>query len=303
MKNAAMSAAIKSRNSMFFIIALVLLLSCNGNNNVPGGSGLIEATEVTISSETAGQITRLLYEEGDKVAPGDTIVLIDTVTASLRLRQAEAAHTAAETRLRHADIAVEQAELNLSLAEKEYDRAKALIKTGSMNQQQYDQMENAHSQAALARRQAKASREAAAADLNRLEADLELLEKQFSDCFPITPVGGIVTEKFIEAGELATLGKALVKIARLDTVWVKIYLNPEDLTKIKLGSPAEIDPEDGRETPLAGEVTWISDAAEFTPKNVQTREARANMVYAVKIIIPNPEQTLKIGMPVAVRIP
>jgi HlyD family secretion protein len=112
-----------------------------------------------------------------------------------------------------------------------------------------------------------------------------------------------VVTRYVESGELVAIGKPLVKVARLDTVWVKVYLPPSDLTRIKLGGRAEIDPEDGRSRPLAGSISWISSEAEFTPKNVQTKEARADLVYAVKITIPNPDQTLKIGMPVLVTMP
>jgi HlyD family secretion protein len=112
----------------------------------------------------------------------------------------------------------------------------------------------------------------------------------------------VVINKFVEVGELIGVGKPLVKIAKLDTVWVKVYLPPSDLTRISLGGHALVDPEDGRNKPLEGKVSWISDQAEFTPKNVQTKEARADLVYAVKITIPNPGKVLKIGMPVSVKI-
>ena len=129
-----------------------------------------------------------------------------------------------------------------------------------------------------------------------------MLRQQLTDCTPLAPVAGVVVKKYVEVGELVTPGQPLIEIARLDTVWVKVYLPPEDLTRINLGDRAEVDPEDGRAEPMIGRVSWIASAAEFTPKNVQTREARADLVYAIKVIIPNPEHTLKIGMPVAVRI-
>jgi HlyD family secretion protein len=119
---------------------------------------------------------------------------------------------------------------------------------------------------------------------------------------PISPLAGTIVDKFVEAGELITTGKQLIKVARLDTVWVKIYLPPSDLTRIKLGGTAKVDTEDGQTAVINGTVSWISDAAEFTPKNVQTKESRADLVYAVKVSIPNSEMRLKIGMPVAVEI-
>ena len=221
----------------------------------------------------------------------------------LRLQQAEAIQAAALTRKNLATIDIEQADQNLKLAKKEFDRIASLLPTGAANQQQYDAAENSYEQAKLAGKRTRAALAAADADLARVEAEIALLAKQFADCFPTAPVRGIIVNKFIKAGELAGPGAPLLEIARLDTVWVKIYLPPQDLTRLKLGGRAEIDPEDGRDSPLSGHVSWIAARAEFTPKNVQTKQARADLVYAVKITIPNPQQRLKIGMPVAVRIP
>ncbi len=292
-------------NKIPFIIFFLpfVLASCGNDNNTIGGSGLIEATEITVSAQVAGKAEALYFEEGDKVLAGDTLAVVDTINIILSLKQADAAYSAAQSKKNMAAIAIEQAEHNYNLAEKEFNRIQALIKTGSVNQQQYDQAENVFTQADLNRKQARATLSAAEADLNRIEAEMALLQRQLSDCFPTAPRGGTITAKYIEAGELATPGKAIYKIAALDSVWVKVYLPPADLTKISLGGEASIDPEDGRAESLPGTITWISSKAEFTPKNIQTKEARADLVYAVKISIPNPGGELKVGMPVSVTIP
>jgi HlyD family secretion protein len=282
--------------------AALLLLACGNRENAPSGSGFIETTEVTYSSQTTGQLEAIYYVEGQSVNVGDTLAMIDTTNVMLRLRQAQAAGEAAATRLQIAAINVKQAANNLELANKEYDRISSLIKTGSANQQQYDQAQTAHIQAQLAQQQSQALRRAASADLSNARAQIALLEKQVSDCFPVAPLNGTIIDKFVEPGELITVNKPLIKIDRLDTVWVKIYLPPRDLTRINLGEHAIVNPEDGRTKPLDGAITWISSEAEFTPKNVQTKEARAGLLYAVKITIPNPDHILKIGMPVFVTI-
>jgi HlyD family secretion protein len=284
------------------IVAALVMVSCGGNNQYPGGSGFIEATEIVISSEAAGQIVSLEVDEGDLIAAGDTIGKIDTVTVMLRLVQAESRMRVSEATVNTSSLSIEQASYNLDLATKEYDRVSALLKSGSIDQQHFDKVETAYHQAALSKKQADAAYQAALADLARTESDVELLKKQVSDCFPRSPASGVITAKFVEAGELIGTGRPLVKIAKLDTVWVKVYLPPSDLTRIKLGDAALVDPEDGNTKPLEGKVSWISDEAEFTPKNVQTKEARADLVYAVKIVVPNPEKVLKIGMPVSVKI-
>jgi len=285
-----------------WLTLLLMLVSCGGNNLAPGGSGLIEATEVVISAQSAGQIEKLFIDEGDMVQINDTIALIDTTATQLRFNQVEAMRQAASTQVDIAEINIGQVKLNLDMAKREFERAKNLIKTGSVNQQQYDNAETAYNQAVLSLKQARASKKSAEANLQKIVSEAEILNEHLINCFPLVPGKGIVSDKFIEVGELANIGTPLIKIADLDTVLVKVYLPASDLTEIKLGDRAEIDPEDGSSQPLTGQIIWISPKAEFTPKNVQTKEARANLVYAVKISIPNSQQILKIGMPVSVKI-
>lgn len=292
----------KTALPIFMIFLGLLAVSCGDNNPLPGGSGLIESTEVIVSAETSGKLEAIRFLEGDQINAGDTIGMIDTITVSLRLKQALALKQAAMTQLNTATINREQTAYNYDLATKDFDRMTALIKSGSVNQQQYDRAENAYNLAGLAKKQADAAVEAARADLKKVEAEIALLEKQMNDCFPAAPLAGIVSDKFVDAGELIGMGAPFIKISRLDTVWVKVYLPPADLSKIKLGSEANVDPEDNGDI-MHGNITWIAATAEFTPKNIQTREARADLVYAVKVTIANPDERLKIGMPVSVTIP
>ncbi len=288
--------------SALWIISAVLL-SCSVENDTPRGSGMIEATEAVISSEASGRLERLYFDEGQRIERGDTLALIDTTTVVLRLQQAEAARQSILAQIGKAGIQIRQAAADDSLARKEFDRIRHLMESGSANQQEFDRARNVRDQARLVYESAKVALRAAEADLARTEAEIDLLEAQYDDCRPVAPLTGLVVSSYIEEGELLAVGRPIIKIARLDTVWIKIYVPPSDLTRIKIGGRAEVDPEDRRESPLVGTVTWIAGEAEFTPKNVQTREARADLVYAVKVTVPNAEQELKIGMPVMVRIP
>lgn len=287
---------------LLILPSILLLISCGNNQTEIGGSGLIEATDVVFSAKTNGQLISLNFDEGDQVALNDTIGLIDTSTTVLQLRQAEAIAEAAGLKLKIAAKDIKQAEQNLSLAQTEFDRIASLLGSGSANQQQYDQAQTALTQARLTKEKADLGRQAAQAELKSARSQAAILKKQFEDSFPLIPMEGTIVTKYIEPGELVTLGRPLVKIASLDTVWVKIYLSPADLTRINLGDQARIDPENGDKNLLPGTITWISDQAEFTPKNVQSKEARADLVYAVKITIPNPGHILKIGMPVSVKV-
>jgi HlyD family secretion protein len=248
-------------------------------------------------------LVRSNFDEGQTIVLGDTIGFIDTATVVLHLHQIQATAEVLESKLRIASLQVQQASFTLALAQKEYDRVRSLIGSGSANQQQYDQAETAYNQALLTKDQADAGYAAAQAEWKSALSQVSILRRQFDDCFPTSPLQGIVVTRYLDSGELVAPGMPLVKIANLDTVWVKIYLSPAELTRIGLGSRAKIDLENGRHQFIEGKITWISDEAEFTPKNVQTKEARADLVYAVKVAIPNPGHILKIGMPVSVTLP
>jgi HlyD family secretion protein len=278
-------------------------VSCGGKSNVPSGSGFVEGTEVVVSAETPGKIEHLYKDEGDLVKQGDVIVLIDTTTVSLRLTDAKAGRESAVTRILSARLEVEKAGIDSALAAKDYARMMSLLENESTSQEQFDQAETKFKQARVAAGMARTELRRALAARQQAESDLDLLKQQLRDCRPGAPVSGTVVTSYVKRGELVGVGSPLVKVAALDTVTVKIYLPPALLTSIKLDDEARVDPEDGRTSPLSGRVTWISPEAEFTPKNVQTKEARADLVYAVKVTVPNREQVLKIGMPVMVTIP
>jgi HlyD family secretion protein len=295
----------KSKDCTYFLLIILgaLFLACASEETVPSGSGFIEATEVDISAEVSGKLIKLDFDEADQVAVDDTLAVIDTTTFALRLRQAKARFEAAKAQEAAAEIAIDQAKQTYDLARKEFERIETLLKSGSAHQQQYDQAETKFNQAKLSRDQANAQRSMANADISAIAAEIDLLKKQLSDCFPLSPINGTVITSYRERGELIGTGQLLYTIASLDTVTVKVYLPPDDLTSISLKQECQIDPEDGQNAPLDGWVKWIASEAEFTPKNVQTKDARADLVYAVEITIPNPEHRLKIGMPVMVTIP
>lgn len=283
------------------IAAACTLPACDRANDAVGGSGFIEATSVVVSAETTGRLEALFTDEGDRIDRGALIGVIDSTTVKLEISRAAAQRRAGVTALDMSRITIEQAREDVELARKEFDRVSALIGKGSVDQQRYDQVKTRFEQAQLAERQAHATVAAREADLERLDADIALLARRLENCYPASPVSGTVVDKFTEPGELLSPGRPIVEIAKTDTVWVKVYLPSKHLTAIELGGKASVDPEDGTHSPLDGRIVWISDEAEFTPKNVQTADARADLVYAVKVTVANPEGILKIGMPVMAR--
>jgi HlyD family secretion protein len=289
------------KNVTMIILALPLLAGCGPDETGVSGSGFMEATTVLVSAEASGVLESLYVDEGSRVTRGDVLGVIDTVTVSLEIGSARAALEAARMAARVASIDIDRAVQDEDLARKEYDRISALRNQGTAAQQQYDQAENRLRQSELAVKLAKANLGSRRAEVARLESQIDLLLDRLGKCRPAAPLSGLVTGKYTEAGELLAPGRPIVEIARTDSMWVKVYVPAHSLTGIKIGEEAGVDPEDGRNQPLSGRVVWVAQEAEFTPKNVQTEKARADLVYAVKVSVRNPDGELKIGMPVMVR--
>jgi HlyD family secretion protein len=291
---------------MLRLLVVSLLLSaalagCGKDDNKIGGSGLIEATESVISAESAGRVVQHRFDEGALVSTGDTLVVIDPSNLELELAAARAGLDVLRAQLSTARVQVNQATSAEEYAQSEFARVERLLKSGTATQKQFDQVEFERNQATLAREAAQAQVRTLDAQLAKSEADIARLERRMKDCYALSPLDGVVTEKFVEPGELLSPGKAIARVARLDTVTVKVYLTTGQFAGVKLGDRATVSTESGdREFP--GTVIWTSDKAEFTPKNVQTEEARADLVYAVKVSVPNSDRTLKIAMPVFVKL-
>lgn len=309
--------------SAALILALLAGTACAGNGarDVISASGTIEAIEVNVASKVPGQILELAVREGSRVRPGDVLATIDHATADIQLRQAEAGVALARAQLllvrngarrediRQAEAAAKQAEANLRIASDDARRMRELVRTGSVTTKQADDAEArltiAEAQRAAAveslnkvRRLARPEEiQAAEARLAQAEAARDLLAKTIADCVIVAPAGGIVTHKAVEAGELVVAGATLVTLAELDSVHVMLYLTELEVGRVRLGDAAdvEIDAFPGR--PFPGRVTYISPEAEFTPKNVQTKEDRVKLVFGVKVEIENREGLLKPGLP------
>jgi HlyD family secretion protein len=285
---------------MMGIIALALA-GCADDDGVINGSGLIETKEVLVSAETSGRVAQRFFDSGTELQTGDTLALIDTTRLALQMSAAVAQQTAAEANLSAARVKLTQAKETEAFAGKEFARVRKLLASGTATERQFDQVEHELTSAKLARQLAEAQIETIRADLDRITVERDRIRREQQDCHPVSPMTGVVTEDYVEAGELLSPGRPILKIARLDTVWVKVYLPAGDFANVTLGDNATVDTESDLGT-FTGTVIWTSEQAEFTPKNVQTKSARADLVYAVKISIPNPNRSLKVGMPVFVTV-
>jgi len=309
----------------FIAIGLILFagLACsNGRDkNVISASGTIETVEVNVASKVAGQVMSLSYKEGARVAPGDLLAVIDHASLDIQLRQAEAGVRLAEAQLallvkgarsediRQAEAALTQVDSAFKVAGDDAARMRELFKTGSVTSKQRDDAEarltvsSAQQSSAAAalgklRRLARPEEiQAAEARLAQARAGAELLAKTIADCTITAPAGGIVTHKAVEAGELVTPGATVVTLADLDSVYVMIYVTELEIGRIKLGDGVDVRIDAFPDKPFPGKITYISPEAEFTPKNVQTKEDRVKLVFGVKVEIENKDGLLKPGLP------
>jgi len=279
----------------------VLFVGCGNNDDFTGGSGLIETDETVVSAEYSGRVLKRFFEEGSVLTEGDTLAVMDPSHLELELASLRAGRDVIEAQLAAARLQEEKAGLAYNYAEIEHKRVSELLKSGTATQQQFDKVDLQLEDGRIALKSARVQVQTQKAQLAQAEANIARLERRLRDCYPLAPSAGVVTEKYISPGELITAGKPLARLSRLDTVWVKVYLASGDFAGVRLGDKATVSTESGGQE-FEGTVIWASQEAEFTPKNVQTEQSRADLVYAVKVSIANPDRTLKVGMPVFVTL-
>ena len=280
------------------------------------GSGTIETTEVTVSAQTRGALTKVAFDESDTVSVGKALAEIDVVDLTLQRRATAAGLEEIEANRKTAlqDIAaaqegISQARITLDNAQVTRDRIAALFQQGAATKDRQDQADTALALAQSRVNSAKTQLAAAQSRLNtlaatreRTEASLTVLDEQITKGVILSPVKGTVIQKLAEQGEVVNFGSPVCTIADLSTVWLMVYVGEESIGKVKLGRKGFVRVDAYPDRRFEGTITWISPKAEFTPKNVQTRESRSDLVYAVKITLPNPEGVFKIGMPAEANI-
>jgi len=252
------------------------------DRNLIRGSGTVEATEVEVSSKVSGRIEELNAEEGGRVKKGDLLVKLAYDELSARGKELNAGINAAREQLA-------QARENLNNAKVELKRAQDLYAQGAYPKQQLDAQE---SRVAVLEAQARAAQKM----VEQASSGLGSLDTQISNYTLYSPMEGVVLIRNAEVGEIALPGMSLLTLGDLSRVWMKVYITEPDLGRVKLGQKARVTTDAFPDKPHWGRVSWISEQAEFTPKNVQTRDERARLVYAVKILLDNPDQALKPGM-------
>lgn len=304
----------------YLLLPLAILVSaCNNNTRKADAYGNFEAEERIVSAEGTGKILELHIEEGQTVKAGAILGRIDSTQIVLKIAQLQAAirAVAAKSPAIAAQMAVfdkQSAAANTTLAtlEREQKRLQNLLKNDAATPQQLDQVNdqiaNVRRQLELIAEQKNASnanlgvqKSGILAEIAPLQQQIAQLEDQLQKCRITAPASGVVLTQFAEVGEIATPGKPLLKTADLDRMILRAYVSGGQLSQIKIGQEVkvQIDGPDGQMIDKSGKISWVSPKAEFTPKIIQTKEERTNLVYAIEIAVAN-DGALKIGMPAEV---
>ncbi len=280
-------------------IALLLgLLSCGNGENESDAYGNFETREIIVSAEANGKVIKLDIDEGQSLEKGIEVGLIDTTQLALNLDQLEAKRLAVQANLSTIDANVDVLLAQKQSIEVELDRIKKLIEDKAATQRQLDDITGKLDVVNSQIKSTEVQKNSVYAELKSTDAQIGMLKDQLKKCHIVNPINGSVLEKFIEPFELVATGKSIYKIADLSTMDLRVYVSGAQLPHVKIGQKVKvlIDESEDTNRELEGEITWISSKAEFTPKIIQTKEERVDLVYAVKVKVSN-DGSIKIGMP------
>ena len=258
-----------------------------------------------VSAQTTGQLTTFTPVEGTQIPRGAIVAIVDTTQLSLERQQVVAQRQATGSRGNEVAQQVRVLEIQRSIARRNYDRIRRLFSEKAATAQQLDQAERDYRVLGAQIDALRAQQQSVAREVSSSEARVAQISDRVDKSRIANPVRGTVLATFVHAGELVQPGQPLYRIANLDTLTLRAYVSETQLHALKLGGKVEvrIDSRDGTTAPLSGTITWVSSKAEFTPTPIQTRDERADLVYAVKVRVPNTRGLLKIGMPADITLP
>ncbi len=291
----------KRMKEIILFTVMFLLVACGNKKGNQDAAGAFEATEVVVSSQSSGQIVQLNVIEGQALEANKEVGLIDTIQLYLKKEQLLASMKAVDSRSYTISLQIASIKQQIANYRTELIRFQNLVKSNAANQKQVDDIQY---QIDLLNRQLAAQTETLQNNNNSVSAEVASLHiqvQQINDLIQksiiVSPISGVVLSKYAESGEITMQGKALFKVADMSTIYLRAYITADQLTQLKLNQEVSVFVDFGkkemREYP--GNITWISDKAEFTPRTILTKNERANLVYAVKIAVKN-DGYLKIGM-------
>ncbi|MCX6232576.1 MAG: HlyD family efflux transporter periplasmic adaptor subunit [Bacteroidetes bacterium] len=287
-------------NKIYLILILLAIttIACNNNKDKSDAYGNFEATEVVISSQANGKIIDFNIEEGQMLKPGLTYGFIDTVDLALKRQQLMAQAAAVSSKISNINAQIEVLRQQKQNLEVDRDRIFKMTKEGAATKKQMDDVIGAID---VINKQINAIQTQNAAVLNEIsgiEKQIEQVVSAIKKSYLTDETGGTVLIKYAEKGEITAFGKPLYKIANLNDMILKVYVSGDLLPKVKIGAKCKVlvDKNEKENKTYEGTISWVADNAEFTPKIIQTKKERVNLVYAVKVLVKN-DGSLKIGMP------
>lgn len=285
---------------VILFISAILTISCSGDKSIDA-TGTFEATEIIVSSEVNGEILKFDIIEGDTIKAGFVIGFTDTIQLHLQKMRLLASNTSLQSRKQDIpkQIAVIKQQIDNLLIEKSRFEKLVELKAGNVKQ-----LDDINAQLAFLNKQLTAqqstlenSNKSIVKESDAVSIQIAQIDDQISKSYIKSPIDGSVLSKYCEAGELAYQGKPLFKVADLHNMILRAYVGTGMLSGVKAGQKVKVltDSSNGKYKEYEGVITWISSKAEFTPKTIQTKDERENLVYAVKILVKN-DGFLRIGM-------
>jgi len=295
-----MTTKFKIKELLFGFAMIILLVSCGKSSDEYDASGTLEATEVIVSAESMGEITQFDIIEGQQLTENQMVGAIDSVQLYLKKLQLKASQKAMLIRRPNLNKQVAAIEQQITTAKSEKKRIQNLVNANAANQKQLDDV---NAQISVLEKQLTAQKsiiesanDGISGDNEALKIQMAQIDDQLKKCNIQSPITGTVLTKYAEKGELAAPGKALFKIADISNLILRAYITSDQITQMKVNQQVKVFVDFGEDKmkEYPGTISWISSKSEFTPKTIQTRDERANLVYAVKINVKN-DGYIKIG--------
>ena len=286
---------------MILTSVALMMAACGGNEKEYDATGTFEATETTVFAEQSGQLMVFSVNEGDSIANGAEVGLIDTTQVWLKIQQLSATKEIYQSQKPDMEAQIAATRQQLTKAQQEEQRYRELVADGAAPTKMLDDASNQVKvlQKQLAAQQSALSTSTRSLDKQMAATDVQVsqLRDQLRKCHIVTPTNGTLLEKYVERGEFVAVGKPLFKIADTHDMFMRAYVTSAQLQNIKLGQKVKVfaDYGDGQKKEYDGTISWISSRSEFTPKTILTDDERADLVYAVKVAIKN-DGFVKIGM-------
>jgi HlyD family secretion protein len=284
---------------LFLILLVGVALAGCHRKDEPDAYGNVEAIDVVVGTEVGGRLDRFDVKEGQHLSADAVVGAVETTQLQEQHREATALRGSTESRLTELARQLDALKVQQEIAHRAYERTQRLYAREAATSQQLDQAERDFRVLGEQIKALRAQQRSTSADLGSRDAKVAQVAERIGKGTIRNPIDGTVLATYVEAGEVVQAGQPLYRIADLRTVEVRAYISETQLASVHLGQPARVSVDSGRaaRTAFDGNVTWMSSDAEFTPTQIQTREDRADLVYAVKITVANPDGVLKVGMP------